>query len=79
MNEFEIIGFRRSQGTSKKTNKPYSGYIIFYTYVIQDVSGKGCDNSFVSDDILGGYVPEIGDRFRLFYNKTGFMTDFQLV
>lgn len=79
MNENEIIGFRRCSGTSKKTQKPYSGYIIFFQFDAPDVTGKSCDNAFVSDELLMGYIPKIGDRFKLFYNKSGFMTDFDLV
>lgn len=26
---YEVVGFRRTAGTSKKTNKDYSGYIVF--------------------------------------------------
>ena len=79
MNPYEIIGYRRCAGTSKKTGKSYSGYIVFFTYCAQDVTGKSCDNAFISDELLQGYVPELGHRFQLFYNKSGFMTDFQLV
>lgn len=76
---YEIIGVRRSAGTSKKTGKPYSGYIVFYTYKQQDVEGVACDNTFISDTILNGDIPRVGDQIQLIYDRNGFLQDFTVV
>lgn len=75
----EIIGVRKAEGISKKTQKPYSGYIIFYQFDQQGVSGKACDNVFVSAELLGGLVPAPGMHCEMHYNRNGFLTDFILV
>lgn len=74
----EIIGVRKAEGTSKKTNKPYSGYIVFYQYDQENVTGKACDNVFVSADVLGGQIPAPGMQCEMHYNRQGFLTDFIL-
>lgn len=76
---YEIIGVRRSAGTSKKTGKPYSGYIVFYTHNQQDVEGVACDNTFITDTILNGYIPRVGDLIQLIYDRNGFLQDFTVV
>lgn len=74
----EIIGVRKAEGTSKKTNKPYSGYIVFYQYDQENVTGKACDNVFVSSDVLNGLTPAPGMQCEMHYNRQGFLTDFIL-
>lgn len=77
--QYEVIGVRRSEGTSKKTGKPYSGYIVFYTYTQQGVQGVASDNTFIADQILNGYIPKVGDQIRLIYDRNGFLQDFDVV
>jgi len=77
--QYQVIGVRRSAGTSKKTGKPYSGYIVFYTYKQQDVTGVASDNAFVADQILNGYIPKPGDMIQLVYDRNGFLQDFNVV
>lgn len=79
LNMNEIIGVRRTEGTSKKTGKPFSGYIVFYQYTQQGVSGMACDNVFVSDELLTGTIPAPGMKCELRYNRNGFLTDFILM
>lgn len=76
---YEVIGVRRSAGTSKKTGKPYSGYIVFYTYRQADVTGVASDNAFVSDQLLEDYIPQVGDKIQLIYDRNGFLQAFELV
>lgn len=71
----EIVGIKRMEGTSKKTNKPYSGYMIWYIQEEAGVTGKSADSAFVSDTILGGQIPEVGGFAELRYNKNGFLTE----
>lgn len=74
-----VCGVRRTEGTSRKTNKPYAGYIVFYQFDQQGVIGKACDQTFVSDELLAGLIPEVGMKMDLRYNKTGFLTDFVVI
>lgn len=76
---YEVIGVRRAAGTSKKTGKDYAGYIVFYTYKQSDVNGVASDNAFVSDQLLQGYVPQVGDKIQLIYDRNGFLQAFELV
>lgn len=75
----EVIGVRKAEGISKKTGKPFSGYIVFYQYEQGDVTGKACDNVFVSADLLQGMIPTPGMIVELRYNRNGFLTDFVVV
>ena len=72
----EIIGVRKAEGISKKTKKPYCGFIVFYQYDQENVTGKACDNVFVSADVLGGLTPAPGMKCEMHYNRQGFLTDF---
>lgn len=74
----EIIGVRRAEGTSKKTNKSYAGYIIFYQFGQDGVTGMACDQTFISDQLLGGLIPEVGMSIDLRYNRNGFLTDVEV-
>lgn len=71
----EIIGVRKSEGTSKKTGKAFSGYIIFYQGDQKDVVGKACDNVFVSKELIGDQIPVPGMKVQLLYNRNGFLID----
>ena len=75
---YDVIGVRRSSGTSRKTGKPYSGYIVFYTYKQQDVEGVSADNVFVSD-VLISEAPHPGDQILLLYDRNGFLQEFEIV
>lgn len=72
---FEIVGIKRMEGTSKKTNKPYSGYMIWYVQEEQGVTGKSADSAFISDVLLQGEIPAVGGFIELRYNKNGFLTE----
>ncbi|MBO5952636.1 MAG: hypothetical protein J6Q53_00700 [Oscillospiraceae bacterium] len=76
---YEVIGVRRTAGTSKKTGRPYSGYTVFYTYLDQEVIGVKADNEFLSDTILNGYIPKPGDHVDLIYDRNGFLIKFSVV
>lgn len=74
---YEVVGFRRSVGTSKKTGKDFSGYIVFFNFEQQGVTGVATEQCFISDDL--GYVPALHDRVRLLYNARGFLMEVELV
>ena len=73
----EVVGFRRSVGTSKKTGKEFSGYIVFFNLQQQGVTGMATEQTFISDDLR--YVPALGDRVRLLYNSRGFLMEVELM
>ena len=70
---YEVIGFRRSEGVSKKTGKNFGGYIVFFVFEQRGVTGKASDQAFISDDLA--YQPVLGDKVQLVYNSRGFLTD----
>lgn len=74
---YEVVGFRRSVGTSKKTGKDFAGYIVFFNFAQQGVTGMATEQTFISDEL--SYVPSLGDRVRLLYNARGFLMEVELV
>lgn len=70
---YEVIGFRRCEGVSKKTGNKFSGWIVFFALVQRGVTGKACDQAFISDDLA--YQPVLGDKVQMIYNSRGFLTD----
>lgn len=74
---YEVVGFRKSAGTSKKTGNQFSGYIVFFTLEQQGVTGVATEQCFISDDLR--YVPALGDRVRLLYNNRGYLMEVELV
>lgn len=76
----KIIGYRRMKGISKKTQQPYSGYLIFYTEPLTGRSGDAfqgdsADSAFVSDALLDGVAPYVGAALELSYDKRGFLRE----
>lgn len=70
---YEVIGFRRSEGVSRKTGKNFAGYIVFFALDQRGVTGKACDQAFISDDLA--YQPVLGDKVQLIYDSRGFLRD----
>lgn len=71
----EVIGSKYIEGISKKTGKPYSAYIVYYTQdgSHQGVNGKICGDAFVDKRLLDGQAPLPGDQIDLLYDKDGFL------
>lgn len=65
----EIVGYKRLEGTSKKSGRPYSGYQVYGIQDDQNVTGKAVTEFFASDMVLGGYIPSIGSKCELYYDK----------
>lgn len=75
-----VIGYRRMTGTSKKTQQPYSGYLIFYTEPLtgrpgDSFQGDSADSAFVFDALLDGVTPYVGAALELSYDKRGFLRE----
>lgn len=75
--EYEVVGFRRSVGTSKKTGKDFSGYIVFFNLEQSGVTGVATEQTFISDEL--GYVPALHDHVRLLYNGRGFLMEVEIL
>lgn len=65
----EIIGIQFIDYVSKKTNQRVQGRKVFYTYEDRNVSGKACDNVFLSDRNYADFNLVVGQEIRFFYNK----------
>ena len=65
----EIVGYKRMEGTSKKSGRPYSGYQIYGIQENSQVHGHECTEFFASDAVLGGMIPTIGANVELYYDK----------
>lgn len=74
---YEVIGFRRSVGTSKKTGRDFSGYIVFFRFTQEGVNGFATEQTFISDQL--DYVPSIGQHVRLLYNARGFLIEVEVI
>lgn len=74
---YEVVGFRRTSGTSKKTNKDYSGYIVFFKFTQNGVTGCATEQCFISDQL--NYFPQIGQSVRLLYNAHGYLIEVEVI
>ena len=74
-----VVGFRRCEGKSKSTGKPYSGYIVFYEEERPGVTGIACESVFLSDDLLEGRAPAVGQMMDLRYGRGGFLQSVEFV
>lgn len=70
----KVIGVREMSGVSKKSGRPYSGVMVWYTEPQSGVTGLSSDSAFLSDEVLGGLVVAVGDEVDIRYNRNGFVT-----
>lgn len=72
MEIYDVVGFRRVEFTDKKTKNNVDGYTLFLQRTPQDdkVFGLECCKQFISCQYVS-YVPQLGDRIRLLYNRYG--------
>ena len=80
----KVIGYRRMTGTSKKSQQPYSGYLVFYIEPLTGRSGDSfdgdsADSAFISDVLLDGVSPYVGASLDLSYDKRGYLREVTLV
>lgn len=68
-----VVGVRKCSGTSKKTGKPYSGYICFYEEERLGVEGVAAESVFLSDEVLNSRIPAVGSELELRYSRSGFL------
>ena len=63
-----LLGFQKMEGTSKKTGKPYDGYILHLGYYDEQVTGNATAQIFVDSGIIKNSDCEL---------KTGTTYDFE--
>lgn len=70
-----VVGLRKMEGVSKKTNRPYSGYILYCLEdtVPGDVSGQIAFEKFVSADMVSA-PPYVGANVDFRFDFKGFLT-----
>lgn len=47
-----LLGFQKMEGTSKKTGKPYNGYMLHLGYYDDNVTGNATAQIFVDSKII---------------------------
>lgn len=47
-----LLGFQKMEGTSKKTGKPYNGYMLHLGYYDEHVTGNATAQIFVDSKII---------------------------
>lgn len=70
MDTYTIIGYRPYDFVGND-GVNISGYNLFCTFSQDRVEGEACDRLSVTSRSLNGYVPHLGDRINVFYNKYG--------
>lgn len=76
----EVCGVKYVEGTSKTSGKPYQAYIVHYTEegASHGFQGFVTGDAFIATSLLNGYIPKVGDRLTLLYNKSGFLQSVQI-
>jgi len=76
--QYEVIGIRRAERTSKKTGNKYIGVNLFCTYESQSVEGLGTESFFAT---AANVPPEVhvGSIIRPYYNRFGSIESFEVV
>lgn len=67
----EIVGMRPYSFNDSKTGELIEGYTLFLQWTEDKVNGICCEQCSVKADRLAGYVPQLGDKVRVGYNRFG--------
>lgn len=67
---YEVVGFSRSQFQAKDNNQMITGYNIYVQYEDPKVTGWKCERIYLNDGKCD-YVPQIGDKINVAYNRYG--------
>lgn len=76
----EVCGMGYMEGTSKKSGKPYQGYMVHYTERVDrpGFSGFEADHCFIPSSALSQPL-KIGDKLELHYDRRGFLQKVEVV
>lgn len=70
----KVVGVRKYDYTSKKTNKTIKAVNLYVTYPgspERGYKGEICERLFCTESALEGYLPMLGDQIEVFYNRFG--------
>lgn len=71
MSVFEVVGYRRSSFKPQDSNDTITGTTLYLQQEVSGVVGFACERIFVSEKKMGTYVPALGDRVTVSYNRWG--------
>ena len=61
-----LVGYSKMDGTSKRTNKPYSGYMLHLVYEDSNVTGEAVHSQFVDSSLID-FSLELGRTLQFTY------------
>lgn len=73
MEVFEVLGYRNVDFTDERTGKRVSGITLFLSREDKNVQGVMTEKVFIGSQRLeeSGYLPMVGGKVRITYNKYG--------
>lgn len=81
MEEMLIVGMQDVNFTDDRTGQQVIGTSFYFTQQKDRVVGVFAGKMFVSNQKVAGlsYVPKVGDRVRVYFNRYGKPENFELV
>lgn len=81
MEQIVIVGMQSVDFTDDRTGEQVIGTSLYFTQEKENVTGVAAGKMFVSDQKAAklSYIPKVGDRVKVFYNRYGKPEDFELV
>lgn len=70
MDQYEVVGFQRSQFTAQDNGQVITGVNIYVQCEDPKVTGYKCDRVYLGDGKCD-YTPMLGDRIKVNYNRYG--------
>lgn len=67
---FEVVGFARSEFQAQDNGQKICGYMIYVQYEYPKTTGYRCERIYLNDGKCD-YVPQLGDRINVAYNRYG--------
>lgn len=81
MEQIVIVGMQNVNFTDDRTGQQVMGTTFYFTQEKENVTGLASGKMFVSNQKVAGlsYVPKVGDRVRVYFNRYGKPENFELV
>ena len=86
MSKYEVIGYEHRSGISKRSGKPYDMDIIHVAECLplmqtEDSYGRRVEQVIFNRLVVGepAVQPQIGDTIAVYYNRSGYPEDFQII
>lgn len=73
---YELVGIRKTDFTGSQ-GENVSGYNLYFTYEDDKIDGLGVNRVFVSQRLYSQltYLPDLGKRCQILYNRYGKVAD----